>query len=194
MPRLDSRRNLTDISAAARGGLRHYTGESRMVRSGLIALIALVLLPSFAVAKTFPVPSDDPIATVSIPDSWNPQAYEGGVEATSDDGKVYVAIEQVAADDVKSATEEGIKFFVKQGVDIDANSMKTKEIKINSLDAFDIAFTGKDKDGPANVSLTLVKTNAGGKFLLLYYWGSPEGEKANAGDLKKISDSIQATK
>ena len=165
-----------------------------MVRSGLIALVALVLLPSFAVAKTFPVPSDDPIATVSIPDSWNPQAYEGGVEATSDDGKVYVAIEQVAADDVKSATEEGIKFFVKQGVDIDANSMKTKEIKINSLDAFDIAFTGKDKDGPANVSLTLVKTNAGGKFLLLYYWGSPEGEKANAGDLKKISDSIQATK
>lgn len=165
-----------------------------MVRSGLIALVAFVLLPGFAVAKTFPVPSDDPIATVSIPDSWNPETYEGGVEATSDDGKIYVAIEQVAADDVKSATEEGIKFFVKQGVEIDANSMKTKEIKINSLDAFDIGFTGKDKDGPANVSLTLVKTNAAGKFLLLYYWGSPEGEKANAADLKKISDSIQATK
>ncbi|HLW90796.1 MAG TPA: hypothetical protein VKS78_05780 [Roseiarcus sp.] len=165
-----------------------------MTRSLLIALVAAALLPSLAAAKTFPVPADDPIATVNIPDSWNPSAYEGGVEGTSDDGKIYVAIEQVAADDVKSATEEGIKFFQKNGVDLDANSMKTKDIKINSLDAFDLSFTGKDKDGPANVSLTLVATNAKGKFLLLYYWGSPEGEKANTDDLKKISDSIQATK
>jgi hypothetical protein len=163
-----------------------------MIRSLVIATV--VLLSSAAMAKTFPVPSDDPIATVSIPDSWNPAPYEGGVEATSDDTKIYVAIEQVAADDVKSATEEGIKFFVKSGVEIDSNSMQTKQIKINNLDAFDITFTGKDKNGPANVSLTLVATNAAGKFLLLYYWGSPEGEKANIEDLKKISESIQATK
>jgi hypothetical protein len=42
--------------------------------------------------------------------------------------------------------------------------------------------------------LTLVQTNAKGKFLLLYYWGSSEGEKANGAELKGISDSIQATK
>lgn len=163
-----------------------------MIRSFLVA--TLVLLSSAAMAKTFPVPSDDPIATVSLPDAWGPEPYEGGVEATSDDGKIYVAIEQVAAADVKSAIEEGLKFFVKSGVEIDADSMKTKETKINALDAFDITFTGKDKDGAANVSLTLVATNAAGKFLLLYYWGSPEGEKANMDNLKKISDSIQATK
>ena len=165
-----------------------------MTRSLLVALLAVALLPSLAAAKTFPVPADDPIATVNIPDSWNPEPYEGGVEATSEDNKIYVAIEQVAADDVKSATEEGIKFFVKNGVEIDPNSMKTRQTKINNLEAFDLTFTGKDKDGPANVSLTLVATNANGKFLLLYYWGSPDGEKANAADLKKISDSIQATK
>lgn len=165
-----------------------------MNRSALLALFALVLVPTLAVAKTFPVPSDDPIATVNLPDSWSPSAYDGGVEATSDDGKVYVAIEQVAADDVKSATEEGIKFFQKSGVEINTDSMKTKDTKINTLDAFDLSFTGKDKDGPANISLTLVATNAKGKFLMLYYWGSPEGEKANLDDLKKISDSIQATK
>jgi hypothetical protein len=163
-----------------------------MIRSLLIA--SVVFLSSAAMAKTFPVPAEDPIAKVSLPDSWGPNAYESGVEATSDDGKIYVAIEQVAADDVKSATEEGIKFFVKSGVEIDSNSMKTKQIKINSLDAFDITFTGKDKNGPANVSLTLVSTNAAGKFLLLYYWGSPDGEKTNMDALKNISESIQATK
>ena len=163
-----------------------------MIRSILVA--TLVLLSTAAMAKTFPVPADDPIATVSIPDGWSPAPYEGGVEATSDDGKIYVAIEQVAAADVKSAIEEGLKFFVKSGVTIDSDSMKTKETKINALDAFDITFTGKDKDGAANISLTLVATNAAGKFLLLYYWGSPDGEKANMADLKKISDSIQPTK
>jgi hypothetical protein len=74
------------------------------------------------------------------------------------------------------------------------DSQKTKDTKINGLDAFDISFTGKDKDGPANISLTLVKTNAKSKFLMLYYWGSSDGEKANASDLKAISESIQATK
>jgi hypothetical protein len=178
----------------ARGFSVRRLEKAFMTRSLFIALVAAVLLPNLAAAKTFPIPADDPIATVNIPDSWNPEPYEGGVEATSQDNKIYVAIEQVAADDVKSATEEGIKFFIKNGVEIDPNSMKTKQTKINNLDAFDLTFTGKDKDGPANISLTLVATNASGKFLLLYYWGSPEGEKANGPDLKTISDSIQATK
>ena len=165
-----------------------------MKRFAFTLLLAFAFAPSLATAGTFPIPDENPIATVSIPDSWGPKAYEGGVEATSDDGTIYVAIEQVAAEDVKSATEEGLKYFIKSGVEIDANSMKTKDIKINNLDAYDLAFTGKDKNGPANISLTLVATNAKSKFLLLYYWGSPDGEKANIKDLKAISDSIQATK
>jgi len=165
-----------------------------MVRLISLAILALGLAASTASAGTFPIPADDPIATVSIPNSWGPKAYDGGVEATSDDGAIYVAIEEVAAEDVKSATEEGLKFFIKSGVEINFDAGKTKETKINGLNAFDMSFTGKDKDGPANVSLTLVMTNAKGKMLMLYYWGSPEGEKANAADPAKISDSIQATK
>jgi len=159
-----------------------------------LAVLVLGLAPSLALAATFPVPADNPIATVSIPDTWSPEAYDGGVEGTSADGTIYVAFESVDADDVKKATEEGLKFFIKQGVTLDTDSMKTKDIKINALDAFDLSFTGKDKDGPANISLTLVQTNAKAKFLLLYYWGSAEGEKANLAELKKISESIQATK
>jgi hypothetical protein len=165
-----------------------------MNRHVLFALLALFLAPSLALAGTFPVPAENPIATVSIPDNWNPNAYDGGVEGTSADGKLYVAFESVDAADVKTATEEGLKYFIKNGVTIDPDSLKTKDIKINDLAAFDLSFTGKDKDGPANISLTLVQTNAKGKFLLLYYWGSSEGENANGADLKAISDSIQATK
>jgi hypothetical protein len=165
-----------------------------MTRLAFLAVLALSLAALPARAATFPVPADNPIATVSIPDSWDPKTYEAGVEATSSDGAIYIAIEAVEADDVKSATEEGLKFFVKSGVDIDFKSQKASDTKINGLDAFDMSFSGKDKDGPANISLTLVKTNAQSRFLMLYYWGSPDGEKANEADLKKISDSIQATK
>lgn len=159
-----------------------------------ISLLALLAAPLPAFAGTFAIPADEPVATVSIPDAWEPKPYDGGAEGTSPDGKVYVAIEMVKADDVGKATEDGIKWFAKQGVEIDPATMKTKDIKINDLPAFDITMSGKDKDGPAEVSLTLVATNSPTKFLFLYYWGSPEGAKANMDALMKIGNSLQATK
>ena len=158
-------------------------------------LFALLLFaPAQAFAKTYPIPADDPVATVSLPEKWEPEAYDGGVEATSPDGAVYVAIEMVRANDVGSTAEEGVKFFAKQGVEIDDKSLKTQDIKINGLAAFDMTMSGKDKDGPTEVGMTLVGTNSDSKFLMIYYWGSEEGQKANLPDLKAIADSLQATK
>jgi hypothetical protein len=160
----------------------------------LHAVLALGLFAGAANAKTFPVPPDDPIATISLPDAWGPNVYDGGVEATSPDGTTYIAVEEVAAEDVRSAVEEGIKFFAKSGVEIDAQNKTMRKIKLNGLAAYDVSLSGTDKDGPADVSLTLVETNAKAKFLLLYYWRSPQSETANGAALKTISDSIQATK
>ena len=159
-----------------------------------LSLLAFAFAPGLARAGTFPIPGENPVATVSIPDKWESSAYDGGIESTSPDGTIYVALEMVAAKDVKTATEEGVEWFAKQGVQIDPGSLKTKDTKINGLDAFDMQFTGKDKDGAANISLTLVATNAADKFLMLYFWGSDAGVMANLADLKAISDSIQATK
>ena len=163
-----------------------------LLRSAVVALI--LLTPAAAFAKTFPVPAEDPVATVTIPDGWEPKDYDGGVEATSPDGAVYVAVEEVLANDVGSTAEEGVKFFAKQGVEIDEKSLKTQDIKINGLPAFDMTMSGTDKNGPTEVGMTLVGTNAEGKFLMIYYWGSEEGQKANLPDLKAIADSLQATK
>jgi hypothetical protein len=150
--------------------------------------------PAAAFAKTFPIPADDPVATISLPENWEPSEYDGGVEATSPDGAVYVAVEMVRANDVGSTAEEGVKFFAKQGVSIDDKSLKTQDIKVNGLPAFDMTMSGTDKNGPTEVGMTLVGTNADGKFLMLYYWGSEEGQKANLPDLKKITESLQVTK
>src|SRR5271165_5160532 len=150
-----------------------------MKNIAIVTAVAVMFCSFAATAKTFPIPADDPIATVTIPDAWEPETYEEGVEATSPDKAIYVAMEKVQADDVASATEEGLKYFIKQGIELNLDSKQLKDTKINGLDAFDVTFNGKDKDGDANVILTLVQTNAKDSFLLLYYWGSAAGEKAN---------------
>jgi len=160
----------------------------------LAAVACLLLAPSLAFAKTFPVPADNPVATVSIPSSWAPHDYDGGVEATSADGKVYIAVEVVEADEIKKAIGDGVEFFVKQGVEIDPDSMKTRNGKQAGADSFEITFSGKDKDGPTSVSMELVKTNAAKKFLILYSWGAEADAVKNGDELLKIAESLQLTK
>jgi hypothetical protein len=165
-----------------------------MSRFLISSVAALLMFPAFAQAKTFPIPSDSPIATINIPDGWEPHEYDGGVEGTSKDGGVYLAVEAVQGTDVAQVTGEGIEWFAKQGVKIDPKSMKSEDTKLGGLPAFDLSFKGRDKDGPTEVGMTLVKTNANDRFLLIYYWGSESAQKDNAGDLQKIVESLTATK
>jgi hypothetical protein len=160
----------------------------------LAAAALFLLAPVAAYAGTFSIPSEDPVATISIPPKWDPKPYEGGVEATSPDGKVYIAVEMVEADDVKDGVKEGIEWFEKQGVELDADSMKTKEEKENGIPSFEMTFAGKDKDGPTAVSMTLVGTNTKKKFLLIYFWGAPKDAEKNLPALKEIGDTLQLTK
>jgi hypothetical protein len=163
-----------------------------MLRIAFAAL--LLLIPVGAGAETFSIPSEDAVATISIPEEWGPKPYDGGVEANSPDGKVYVAVEMVAADDVKDAVKEGIEWYAKQGVEIDADSMKTTESNGGGASSFEMTFAGKDKDGPTAISMTLVSSNTPKKFLLIYFWGAPKDAEANQGELKKIGETLQLTK
>lgn len=159
------------------------------------AVFALILAaPLPALAKVFPIPAEDPVATVNIPDSWEPDTFDGGVEMNSPDKEIYIAAEEVKATDITSAVAETVKILAKEGLEIDTKTQKASDITINGLKAHDFSYTGKDKDGPANFSITLVETGKTDLFLMLSYWGSPEGEKTNAAALQAISGSIQATK
>jgi hypothetical protein len=163
------------------------------LKAGVMVAV-LLAAPMAAEAKVFPIPAEDPIATINLPDSWSPETYDGGVEVTSPDNGIYLAAEQVKGDDLQAAVEETVKTLVKQGLEIDTSTQKIKDIEINGLKAHDLSYTGKDKDGPAKFSITLVETKKPGNFLMLSYWGSDEGEQANAKALGEIGQSIQETK
>ena len=158
------------------------------------AALMLAVAPLPALAKVFPIPAEDPIATLNAPDAWEPEAFDEGVEMTSPDAKVYIAAEQVNADTLTDAVAETVKTLAKQGLEIDTDTKKVADMTINGLKAHDFSYTGKDKEGAANFSITLVETAKSDQYLMLSYWGSQEGESANAAALHAISQSIQATK
>jgi hypothetical protein len=160
----------------------------------IFAAAALALISAPADAKVFAIPADDPIATVNIPDSWEPESFEEGVEMNSPDRGIYIAAEEVKADNVKDAVEETVKTLAKDGLQIDTSTQKVRDIEINGLKAHDFAYDGKDKEGDAKFSITLVETKSPDAFLMLSYWGSEEGEQANAKVLSDIAQSIQETK
>ena len=127
-----------------------------------------------------------------MPDKWESSAYDGGIESTSPDGAIYVALEMVKANDVKSATQEGSNFRRggrhRRGFDEDAGDEDQRPRRLRSA----VHRQGQERSG--HYQLTLVGTNAQGKFLMVYYWGSEAGEKANADALGAIASSVQATK
>lgn len=162
--------------------------------------IGLVLLAAMAVtglaagpglAKTHSIGDSRAVATVTIPDSWEVETIEDGIEATSADENVSVTVEAVEIKDVETATREGIKYFTEAGVTLDPSTQTQKQMTMSGKPAVDISWKGKDSDGPTNVSLTFVILSEKDS-ILLYLWGNDDGIKQNAAALQAISESIRA--
>jgi hypothetical protein len=164
------------------------TTDQPMKKLLIAALLAGV--PSFAFAKNFAIPKNDPVATVVLPDDWDADAIDSGVEVTSKDGEVYIAFETVKAADVKTAVGEAIDYLVSKGVKLDSSSMKQKEVTVNGLSGVDIDWIGTDKDGDTEISLMVLGASKD-RLVMLTYWGTPEGGKANGEELNKIAQSIK---
>jgi hypothetical protein len=160
----------------------------------MIAAIAVTFAFSgFASAKTFKLGEGKPVASIMIPDSWEPEEIDNGVQGTSKDGETYVAAEVVDAKNLDTAIDDGLKYFQKNGVKINPDTLEKKESKMSGFDAVTLQGKGTDKDGPTHVSLTLVIVS-GEKVILLTYWGTATGEESNEADLTKIASSITALK
>ncbi|GLS21117.1 hypothetical protein GCM10007874_41340 [Labrys miyagiensis] len=152
------------------------------------AIAAIMSTPAFA--KSFAIPSENPVATVVLPDDWNADEIDTGVEVTSKDDEVYMAFETVKASSAEEALNEGLDYLKAKGVKLDESSMKQQEMTINGMKGLAVNFTGKDKDGDAEISLILLGASKD-RLVMLTYWSSPEGAKANDDALNKIADSIK---
>lgn len=166
--------------------------SNTLFRACLLAGV-VALAPSLTLAKSFTIPDPNPVAVVTLPDDWENNEIDKGVESTSEDEEIYLAAEVVELEDVAKAVADTIKWLKSRGVEVDQATQKKDEVNINGMTGIQVRWTGKDEDGVANIGLTVL-TVTEKRGLILTYWGSPDGEKENMKELKAIAESLKPVK
>lgn len=155
-----------------------------------LAILALLLLPAAAAAKSYTLPDTNAVAVVTLPDGWDNEETDDGVESTSPDEEVYVAVEIKAVQNVGAAIEGALKFLIDSNVKIDPATEKRREFELNGMKALDLAYSGTHEGKVNNVSVSVVIVNPQ-QVLILTYWASPEGEQKHAQTLAALLNSIK---
>src|SRR4051812_6415137 len=95
----------------------------------LFIVAAVTAIP--ARAKTLKVPNDDfAIAQVTIPDSWDPEEFENGVAAQSDDDAVYLSLAAVGTEKGMNAEiDDTFEMLKEHKVELDQSTKKENKFK-----------------------------------------------------------------
>jgi opacity protein-like surface antigen len=157
------------------------------------ATVAAVLLPSASFAETLQFPSEKPIAEITIPDSWEPEETETGIQATSPDSAIYLSIDVANEKTTDKVIDDAVAFLEENGVKIDASTQKQSEDKVNGMEMSNFDWDGKDADGDANIGLSLVSPQPG-KLLIITYWGTKGEQEKHAEALVKLIGSLKPTR
>lgn len=163
----------------------------RMLVLAMALAIAPFFAPIHAQAATLEFPSDAPIASVTIPDGWDPKETISGIEATSPDAAIYFSIDVASDETMDKVIDDAIKFLTDNGVTIDETTKSDSgDVEINGMTFGSIEFDGKDADGPVEVSLGFASPSEG-KMLVVTYWGTKETQGAHSKDLVAILKSLK---
>lgn len=155
-----------------------------------VAFAVCVALVASGFATTYKIPEDNPVSTINAPAGWKANNYDKGIELTSDDGEVYIAIEATDTKGVERSMDEAMDYLKRKGVTVDAKTVKQNEGKLAGKEAVTIAWDGEDEEGPAKIQLMVVSvTNETG--VLFLYWASPEGEKKHQKEISAIAESLK---
>lgn len=155
-----------------------------------VAFVICLASAAWSLGAAYKIPEDDAVATINAPAGWKANNYDKGIELTSDDGEVYIAIEATDAKGVEKSMDEAMEYLKSKGVTVDPKTVKQSEGKLAGKDAVMISWDGEDEEGPAKVQLMVVSvTNE--KGVLFLYWASPDGEKNHQKEITRIAESLK---
>lgn len=154
------------------------------------AFLCLWLVAS-AVAATYKVPKDEPIATVAIPNKWQIKELGEAIDARSSDGTLHFLVTPVEQKKVAETMGEAMRYIRGTGgIVVRPESMKKEAGNISGIDVQHVTWLGKDKSGDVKIRFTVFSLS-NDKRLLAAYWGSPAAEKKYQAALKKMLESIR---
>jgi len=154
------------------------------------AAFMTLLMPCLSYADTLLFPSDNPVARITIPASWEPKETESGIDATSDDGAIYIAVDVANAKTTDKVIDDAIAFLKENGVKIDGSTQKQSDETVNGMDMTNFDWTGTDNDGDVNVGLSLLSPRPG-KLLVITYWGTKGKQEKHGPELQEIIASLK---
>lgn len=169
---------------------RPYSKVNCMKKLVLGTLIA-AFLPVASYAATLKFPSDEPVASITIPDSWGPKETETGIDATSDDSAIYISIDVADPKTTDKVIDDAIAYLEKNGVKIDGSTQKKSDEMVNGMSMTNFDWDGTDSDGGVNVGLSLLAPSAD-KLLVITYWGSKGTQEKHGAELQAIISSLKA--
>lgn len=158
----------------------------------LLALTAALLIPLLpAAAGTVQIPdADDAVASITFPDDWNVEEVDGGWGADSPDEHVYLSAVAVKdKTDMDASLDEVFEMLKEHNVEFDLASKTEEKFKINDLEAHELNYKGKDKDGPTSVSIVFVPLAK--DMLILTYWVTTAHEAKYQETVGKIVRSLK---
>jgi hypothetical protein len=160
------------------------------MKSLFIAAAAALMLATTATAAEMKFPSAEPVASITLPDTWTANETDTGMEVTTADGSIYLGVDIAEPKDTEQVVKEAIDWLGTQGVTVDLATQKQSEAKINGRDIFFIEWKGKDKEGDASVGLAALVLSAE-TVLVFTYWGTPGEEQKNATAISDVLNSIK---
>lgn len=156
----------------------------------LAAAAAALMFASTATAAEMKFPSSEPVASITMPDSWTANETDTGMEVTTADGSIYLGVDIAEPKDTEHVVKDAITWLGTQGVTVDLATQKQNQGKINGRDIFSADWSGKDKDGAASVGVAaLVLTEE--TVLVFTYWGTAGEEDKNAAAIGEVLNSIK---
>ncbi|SMD14600.1 histidine kinase [Rhizobium sp. RU36D] len=160
----------------------------------LIAAAAAILSFTAAQAGEMKFPSDAPVASITLPESWIGKETDTGIEVSSEDDAIYFFIDVADVKSTDAVITDAIKFLSDNGVTIDPASLKeSKDQKLNGMDIAFLEWNGTDKDGPASIGMAIAAASAE-NLLVLTYWGTKGDEEKHAVELGTMIDSLKPVK
>ena len=156
----------------------------------MIAAVVLCSTITFGFAKNLAVPAKDPIATLSIPDTWEMDEIDYGYSAASPDGAVNFYVEFASAARIDNLFAANDKWMKENSIKQKAKA-EEKEIEIGGLPAKIFTYQATDEDGDTVIDF-VVLPGGKGRMILLTLWGSQEERESNKADIVSIQKSIKA--
>ena len=160
------------------------------MKKTIAATVIAAFLPAVSYAATLNFPSEAPIASITIPDTWGPKETETGIDATSDDEAIYISIDVADSETTDKVVEDAIAFLEKNGVKIDSSTQKESSEKLNGMDMTNLDWSGSDNDGDVSVGLSFLSPTEG-KLLVITYWGTKGMQDQHGPELQAIITSLK---